>query len=64
MDPKSDYRGDVIYEVYRCGGNVDRIDLDRVDRCFESGLSEEIAARRELQHQEPPRAIDPELEFQ
>jgi hypothetical protein len=42
----------VIYEVYRNGGDVDAIDLERVDRSFYKGLDSEVTATRELREQQ------------
>lgn len=43
-----EYRGDVTYEVYRRGGDVDRIDDDRVADSYHEGLDAEEAAIRDL----------------
>lgn len=51
---RDDYWGDVVYEVWRSGGDVDRIDDDRVEDSRWDGLQYEQAARIELQHQRPP----------
>ncbi len=45
------YEADVEYEVWRGGGNPDRVDLDRVDDHFYDGLTEDSAARDELHRQ-------------
>lgn len=47
------YQGDVTYEVWRRGGNSDRVDRDRVRDCFDDGLSSETAASREMRRQQP-----------
>lgn len=58
------YRGDVTYDVWRSGGNVDRINDDRVSRAFDDGLSHEQAARAELQRQRPqPEEISEEEHY-
>lgn len=59
---KDDYLGDVIYEVWRSGGDVDRIDYDRVQYNQYDGFEFEQAARVEMRHQKPPQP-DPEPEF-
>ena len=47
------YRADVDYDVWRSGGNMDRVDYDRVGDAFRDGRSHESAARSELQAQRP-----------
>ena len=47
------YEGDVAYEVWRSGGNPDRINDDRVENNFYDGHDYEYAARRELSTQKP-----------
>ena len=42
------YHGDVSYEVWRSGGNVDRLEYDRVDDHRRDGDSAEEAARSEM----------------
>lgn len=51
-DRKS-YDGDVYYEVWRSGGNPDRVDPDRLDDYRWNGVEPETAARRELTRQRP-----------
>lgn len=52
---RSDYHGDVTYEVWRSGGNPDSIDRDRVDEHRAYGDDADIAARHELHAQEKAR---------
>lgn len=60
---RDDYWGDVVYEVWRSGGDVDRIDDDRVEDSRWDGIEYEQAARVELQHQRPPEpSYEPEYE--
>ena len=47
------YEMDAMYEVWRAGGNTDRIDYERVDRHYENGDNYETAARDELRRQRP-----------
>ena len=47
------YEGDVFYDVWRAGGNPDRINMDRVDDHYGAGDDQEAATRDELQHQRP-----------
>lgn len=51
----SDYYGDVIYEVWRRGGNPDAVDPDRVRDYQEEDLFPEHAAAREVRRQRPPQ---------
>lgn len=51
---RDDYRGDVLYEVWRSGGDIDRVDYDRVDDCQWEGVFYEDCARIEMRHQQPP----------
>lgn len=46
-----DYFGDTLYEVWRHGGNPDRVDRDRVMDYFDEDINYEHAARRELGRQ-------------
>jgi hypothetical protein len=47
------YEGDVAYEVWRSGGNSDRINGDRVVDAYYDGYSADTAASRELAAQRP-----------
>ena len=47
------YEMDAMYEVWRAGGNIDRIDYERVDEHYQNGDSAEDAARHELRAQRP-----------
>lgn len=55
------YCGDVEYEVWRRGGNPDRVDRDRLDDYEYDGYSAESAARAELERQ---RHLEPEPEYE
>ena len=46
------YQGDVIYDVWRRGGNVDAINTERVQGHYYEGDEYESAARDELKHQQ------------
>jgi hypothetical protein len=52
------YESDVNYEVWRSGGNMDRINPDRVDNAYWNGDSAESAARCELRRQRPEPEYD------
>lgn len=47
------YQMDAMYEVWRAGGNTDRIDYDRVSNHRDNGDSYETAAGDELRRQRP-----------
>ena len=47
------YRGDVFYDVWRSGGNPDRVDYDRVRDCYYDGVRHEDCASSELWRQRP-----------
>ena len=59
-----EYRGDVMYEVWRSNGNPDRIDYDRVGRSHDEGLQVDDAARRELRAQRPPPSEQEQIQEQ
>ena len=48
------YEGDVWYDVWRGGGNPDRVDHDRVIDGYYEGRQAEDVARSELRRQRPP----------
>lgn len=47
------YESDVFYEVWRSGGNPDRVDPDRIRDCYYNGYDTESAASVELRAQRP-----------
>ncbi len=47
------YEGDVVYDVWRNGGNPDHVDLDRIQDHFYNGDESTQATRDELRHQRP-----------
>ena len=47
------YKNDVFYDVWRSGGNPDRIDPDRVNQHYWDGMDSESAAMQELRSQRP-----------
>ena len=57
------YENDVFYEVWRSGGNPDRIDDDRVSDSFYDHMSAEDAAHSELRRQRPKPALPSEEEW-
>lgn len=50
-DARRKYEGDVTYEVWMMGGNVDNINFDRVDDNRYDGVDAEDAAAAELRSQ-------------
>jgi len=55
MKDRHEYEGDVVYEVWRSGGNPDALHPDSVDDSYWSGESPETCAHRELQRQQYAR---------
>lgn len=55
-DKELRYEGDVSYDVWRSGGNPDRVDHDRVIDGYYGGRRAEDVAREELRRQRPPPA--------
>ena len=49
------YNGDILYEVWRAGGNPDAVDADRVADAYADGLDEGAAAGYELAIQREDR---------
>lgn len=52
-DERREYQGDVWYEVWRSGGNPDRVNEDRVEDSYYQGMDSMRAAERELKAQRP-----------
>ncbi len=52
-EERRQYHGDVTYDVWRRGGNPDRVDYDRVDDAYYNGEQSEDAASREIRKQRP-----------
>lgn len=50
------HEGDVAYEVWRRGGNPDRVDYERVTDAYHDGRTVEDVAQGELRRQRPPPA--------
>ena len=57
------YESDVFYEVWRSGGNTDRINPDRVQDRYWNGQDAESAARQELNAQRPKPQEPSEEEY-
>ena len=57
------YFGDVVYDVWRGGGNVDRIDRDRLSDAEARGVDAEDAATEELYRQRVLRRHPRDHEF-
>ena len=60
-EERRDYEGDVTYDVWRSGGNVDRIDRDRVEDHYHQGMDSDQAARMEIRAQQP-RMEEPDID--
>jgi hypothetical protein len=60
-EERRDYEGDVFYDVWRSGGNVDRINSDRVEDHYYQGMESQQAARIELRSQQP-RNDEPDID--
>ena len=54
------YESDVAYEVWRSGGDMDRVDVERVENHYYDGHEYEQAVRDELKHQQP-RSFEEEV---
>lgn len=48
---KREYHGDVIYEVWRRGGNPDAVEYDRVEDHYYAGDEAPSAAQNEIRRQ-------------
>lgn len=57
-EERREYENDVFYEVWRSGGNPDRIDYDRVDDYRYDGIEADEAASRELRRMRPPEPME------
>ena len=57
------YRGDVMYDVWRSGGNPDLVDYDRCRDDFFDGIDPRESANRELRRQRPPEPQITEEEY-
>lgn len=58
------YNADVYYEVWRSGGNPDRINDDRVEDSHYRGMFSDEAASRELRAQRPSPREEEQCEEQ
>lgn len=52
------YENDVFYEVWRSGGNPDRINYERVQESYYDGRDAESAAGVEVSRQRKPPVIE------
>lgn len=57
------YHADVAYDVWRSGGNMDRVNYERVQDAFYNLVDSESAARAELRNQRPPEPQMTEEEY-
>uniref|UniRef100_A0A6H1ZVW2 Uncharacterized protein n=1 Tax=viral metagenome TaxID=1070528 RepID=A0A6H1ZVW2_9ZZZZ len=58
------YEGDVVYDVWRNGGNPDRVNVERIEEHFYRGDDCDSATRDELRHQRLKREGEGEGEEQ
>jgi hypothetical protein len=66
-EEQEQFRGDVIYQVWRSGGNPDRINDDRLSDRYWDGQNADEAASAELRSQHPhpePCYDEPEYPIQ
>lgn len=63
-DERDDYRGDVIYDVWRSGGNPDRVDYDRCDDAYYRGIEASHHAETLLREAEFRRQQSEEARLQ
>jgi len=56
------YEGDVFYDVWRNGGNPDRLDMDRVSDDYYNHVPVENVVRDELHRQRPRPDVDQQEE--
>lgn len=52
-DERREYEADIIYDVWRFGGNPDRVDYDRMSDAFYERIPAEDFVRSELRRQRP-----------
>jgi hypothetical protein len=58
MDGEKFY-GDVLYDVWHAGKNIDLVDRDRVEQYAADGLTAQQAADNEIRRQQQPvRALE------
>jgi len=63
-EERQQYENDVFYDVWRSGGNPDRIDCERVSDSYYDGMSHDAAANVELRRQQPKPELPSEEEWQ
>lgn len=52
-DERREYEADVVYDVWRSGGNPDRVDPDRMSDAFYDRIPTDDFVRSELRRQRP-----------
>lgn len=57
MTEKDRFYDDVVYEVWRRGGNSDRVDRDDLQELRECGYAAEDAAAKEIERQQHRRRV-------
>ena len=57
------YSGDVVYEVWRAGGNSDHVDREQTNDDMRDGMTSGESATHELHRQRPTPELPSEEEF-
>lgn len=52
------YQADVSYDVWRSGGDPDRVDRERVSDDFRDGVHRDDSASAALRRQRPPQQVE------
>ncbi len=57
---KDNYYGDVLYDVWRGGGNADMVDRDHTDECYDNNIESSVCASKHYlkKHQGKPDYYD------
>lgn len=55
------YFGDVVYEVWKAGGNPDAVPRERTEMCEAAGIAAEEVAGYELQWQAARQAVERDI---
>lgn len=61
---REEYRSEVVYRVWKSGGNPDAVSYDRVENAYWGHRSEGSAVADELRRQRPPEPEPPEDELE
>jgi hypothetical protein len=58
MSKRDDYFGDVVYEVWRRGGNPDLVDRECTDECYWHGVEAEECAIETTRRRTPKESTE------